>query len=210
MSAAPDDPPWAFISYASGDESHGLRVQAYLKSFGIEAFLSENSIDPGDDWRDTLIKKLKQCKFFVLILTTNYHARYFTDQEFGMAVAMDKTIFVLRLDDTRPYGFMPHYQFVDERMAHLDPRQSNMIRMIKAISGVVGVRLELKKYLQDLIDSGSYRATSSAIEKIIEYDNFTAEALDMMETALSENSEVYEAISSKAIVRILRSSGRTW
>ncbi|MDA8009223.1 MAG: toll/interleukin-1 receptor domain-containing protein [Alphaproteobacteria bacterium] len=112
-------------------------------------------MDPGYDWRDTLIKKLKECQFFVLVLTENYHARYFTDQEFGMAVAMDKTIFVIRLDDTRPYGFMPHYQFVDERKARTDPSQSNMIRMVKAISGVVGVRLELKKYLQDLINSGS-------------------------------------------------------
>ncbi|MDA8009222.1 MAG: hypothetical protein MPK75_05835 [Alphaproteobacteria bacterium] len=42
----------------------------------------------------------------------------------------------------------------------------------------------------------------------MEYDNFTGEELGMMETAFSENSEVSGAISSRAIVQILRSYGR--
>ena len=103
----------AFISCADKYMGFAEMAKDYLGICGIDAFIAKDDIRTGNDWRKNIIDEIKKREYFVLLLSSIYHEEEFTDQEFGMAVAHDKKIFIVMMDSTEPYGFMRHYRHIN-------------------------------------------------------------------------------------------------
>src|SRR5262249_47275885 len=80
-----------------------------LGSYGIAAFLAHEDIQPSEEWQDEISHRLHACEVFFPLLTDSFKSSDWTDQETGIAVALNKIIVPLKatLD---PYGFIARYQ----------------------------------------------------------------------------------------------------
>lgn len=102
-----------FISYAQTDIDLAKTLKKMLSEYNFDVFLAADDIHGGDKWEYVLRDKIKNCDVFLPLLSQNYHQGNLPDQEFGIAHGCGDKILPIRLDQTKPYGFMTSYQYVD-------------------------------------------------------------------------------------------------
>ncbi|MFN7829113.1 MAG: toll/interleukin-1 receptor domain-containing protein, partial [Acidobacteriota bacterium] len=60
-----------FISYASDDKEHAVRLEAFLNQNQIETFRDESDIRGGSNWDQKIDEELRACSRMVLLLSTH-------------------------------------------------------------------------------------------------------------------------------------------
>ena len=93
-----------FLSYSVKDKEKAGEIQRRLEAFGIEVFVSHDDIEAEEGWGEFVIKNITECECFVPLISENYHGASHTEQEFGMAIAMEKKTAVVTCDRTKPVG----------------------------------------------------------------------------------------------------------
>lgn len=69
--------PMLFCSYASDDEEHLTRLLAHLALLKRENKISEwhnRKILPGDDWNESIMRKLELARVFLLLVSADFMA----------------------------------------------------------------------------------------------------------------------------------------
>ena len=77
-----------FLSYASEDSEAAAHVADALKAAGIEVWFDKSELRGGDAWDASIRKRIKECRFFVPLISANTDARsegYFR-REWNLAV----------------------------------------------------------------------------------------------------------------------------
>ena len=105
-----DTKPKVFLSYSIKDKEKAGEIQRKLEVFDIDVFVSHDDIMVGENWYKTIINNIKERECFVPLISESYHGANYTEQEFGMAMAMDKKITPVTYDRTNPVGFGATYQ----------------------------------------------------------------------------------------------------
>jgi len=101
--------PAVFLSYASEDRPAAQALRDALLTFGLEVLYDESSLVGGDAWDQKIRRQIRQCDFFMALISRNTEARaegYFR-REWRLAVERtldmaDDHIFLLPvvIDDT--------------------------------------------------------------------------------------------------------------
>ena len=99
-----------FVSHAYNQVEIATDLKQKLQSDTFRVFLAHDDIDGGEEWMKMLYEKVQECDVFVVLLSDEYHKANYTDQETGIAYAMNKPMIPIAIDDTAPYGFMSKYQ----------------------------------------------------------------------------------------------------
>lgn len=103
-------PPRLFVSYCDTAKEIAGKLKLILEDcFGMQVLLAHEDIRPTAKWGGAILKELKTCDVFLPLLTRNFPESEWTDQETGMAVALNKTIIPLKIK-IAPYGFIGKYQ----------------------------------------------------------------------------------------------------
>lgn len=102
----------AFLSHSGRDVDRAINLKNELAKFDIDVFVASRGITGGKIWRKELVEAIKRCSFFIVLLSENYHKGRYTDQEFGIAEALDKMIIPVSINDTRPYGLIEQHQYI--------------------------------------------------------------------------------------------------
>jgi len=80
-----------------------------LQRYAISAFVAHDDIDTSDEWREEILRSLASMDVFVAILTPDFNASKWTDQEVGIAVGRD--VLMIPIDKgEKPYRFLAKYQ----------------------------------------------------------------------------------------------------
>jgi hypothetical protein len=80
------------LSYKSDDRAIAVKVHAHLRAAGLNAWIDQEQILPGQKWRDELLKQLRSCTACVPIITRAYlaseHCRLelFISRSFGRLI----------------------------------------------------------------------------------------------------------------------------
>lgn len=119
----------AFLSYSTRDKHLAGDLRELLSTAGIDLFLAHHSLAASAEWRQDIKKQIASREIFILLLTKHFHGSKWTDQEVGMAIALEKTILPLRCP-TFPYGFVTDYQAIHGRAANLGKSLCELIRGI--------------------------------------------------------------------------------
>lgn len=89
-----------FISYADEDKALSITLEDRLKSFGIIVHRDKTDLRFGNDWREKLFQKIKQCDKFILLWSI-YSARSTSvNEEIVEALKYNKLIIPCLLDET--------------------------------------------------------------------------------------------------------------
>lgn len=99
-----------FISYAHRDRKFAHQVKTELGKFGISCFLAHEDIKPSASWVQNIEDRLRSCDLFIALISDNSCASDWTDQEAGMAYALNKKVVPVMLGGIAPYGFVGRYQ----------------------------------------------------------------------------------------------------
>ena len=194
----------SFISYSHLDAKDAAKIANDLQGFDIDAFISHNSIPCGKRWRDIIVREIKERECFIPLISKNYHVACYTEQEFGMAMAMNKNIFPISLDKTIPGGFGEEYQ-----CKLLSPTNTEYVDLVKEIRDGLP---EGKKYLDWLVDklcnAQSYEEANRFAEKIDPYLEFTKTQISCMQEALEYNDQVSNAFTAKRVVHNILQKNR--
>lgn len=98
-----------FISHSSVDKVFVSELKTSLRSFGIEGFVAHEDIDPTAEWLITILAALDSCDALAALLTDDFIANNWCDQEVGHCIGMRKLVIPLARGPM-PYGFMGRYQ----------------------------------------------------------------------------------------------------
>ena len=98
-----------FISHSSDYKEIANSLKDQLRYHHISAFVAHQDINPTEEWENVIFLALKSCDALAAILTTTFHQSYWTDQEIGICIGMNKLILPLKLG-IDPYGFIGKYQ----------------------------------------------------------------------------------------------------
>lgn len=81
-----------FISYSVKDSQIAQNLYAVLGIAGIEAFLAEISLRPGERWKDQILENLRQSKWVLFLATPNSCCSDAVKHEIGAALVLNKNL----------------------------------------------------------------------------------------------------------------------
>lgn len=82
----------AFLSYSHQDRQLAGLIKGTLNYYGFDTFLAHEDLQPSVEWQEIILINLKECLVFLPLLTDSFIKSDWTDQETGIAIALDKII----------------------------------------------------------------------------------------------------------------------
>jgi len=89
-----------FISYADEDKALSISLEERLKSFGIIVHRDKSDLRFGNDWREKLFQKIKECNKFILLWSIHSAKSVAVLEEIVQAIHFKKQIIPCLLDET--------------------------------------------------------------------------------------------------------------
>lgn len=85
-------PPSVFLSYASEDRSAARSIRDALTEAGLEVWYDESELGGGDEWDQKIRRQIRECDFFMPIISAQTQARHegYFRREWRLAV--DRTL----------------------------------------------------------------------------------------------------------------------
>jgi hypothetical protein len=104
------DPPKVFLSYAREDEEQARRMFEDLRAAGVSPWFDKDSLLPGQRWKTAIKAAIRDCRFFIAILSSNsINKRGYVQKELKDALEVldeypSSAIFIIpvRLDNCVP------------------------------------------------------------------------------------------------------------
>jgi len=102
-----------FVSYSTHDLTNVAQLQQSLSGTGVEVFVAENSVIPGQPLSEKISSAIASCDLFVLIWSVNAKNSEWVSQEIGKAHSLNKQILPLVLTNglTLP-GFISELKYL--------------------------------------------------------------------------------------------------
>jgi len=94
--------PWAddtfrlFISHTSANKVLAGHLRDTLARWRVDGFVAHTAIDPTEQWVDVIEHALRTCDALVALMSEDFSASRWCDQEVGVAYALGKLIVPLR------------------------------------------------------------------------------------------------------------------
>jgi len=140
-----------FISHVHTEKVSAANLKFSLQKFGITCFVAHEDIDTSDEWRDEILRCLNSMDAMTVILSSDFNASKWTDQEVGFAVCRDVLIIPLN-KGAQPYGFIEKYQSYNAHGRNLGQVAQKIFETIAANRRTRDI---LADYLIKLISTGS-------------------------------------------------------
>ncbi len=103
-----------FLSYSTKDLETINMLKRVLGIEGVKIFLAEYSVAPGEKINEEIIKNLRECDLFIVLITKNSINSQYVQQEIGQAKAMNKKILpIITEPGVTPSGFISEIKYLD-------------------------------------------------------------------------------------------------
>jgi hypothetical protein len=180
-----------FLSYSSKDQNLANRLKQKLQNdFGFRVFMATKDIKPTQKWRNAIKQELKDCQVFLALLTVNFRNSEWTDQETGMAIALGKVIFPLRVKKIQPHGFLEGYQYLRLKTSALDKSCNDILETTKS-------RLKIRENVQwslisALNGSPDYLEANKRSERLPKYGPFDRKQVNGIFQGFLKNTQIHQ------------------
>jgi hypothetical protein len=103
-----------FISHSHLDKRLAGQIRKLVETKGFVAFLAHEDITPSEDWEEAIKMHLDSCTALIAVVTKDFNASPYTNQEVGFVLAAGKPIIPIAVGvsgENLP-GFLKHKQAV--------------------------------------------------------------------------------------------------
>jgi hypothetical protein len=94
-----------FVSHSSRVRTSGELLKAAFASYGIDAFIAHEDVEPAPEWADEIVLALRSMHALCAIVTPEFHASRWCEQEAGFALGRPVPVISVRLG-AEPSGFL--------------------------------------------------------------------------------------------------------
>jgi len=186
-----------FISYASSDKKIAHKIKEGLEGYGMDAFLAHDDIKPTEEWQKRILEELNYAQVFMPLMTEQFLASIWTDQETGFAIAKDCLIIPLKVTED-PHGFISRYQALKVK-ADLSKTCSEIMHTIAENSSLGS---EMRNLIIEMLgESWSYANAAKNAEILNGLSGYTPGQIKKIARYAMENSQVYDSFDAKDILR---------
>jgi hypothetical protein len=106
-----------FLSHVAAHKDTATALRDALALRGIHAFVAHEDIEPSREWQLEIELALRSMHGMVALITPDFHASKWTDQEMGWALGRGVVVLPLRLG-ADPYGFIQKTQALAGKIGH--------------------------------------------------------------------------------------------
>jgi hypothetical protein len=193
-----------FLSHVSHHKLFAAELKDDLLLRGISAFVAHEDIAPSLVWQNEIELALRSMNALAALLTPDFHASNWTDQEVGFALGKGVLVILVRLG-ANPYGFIGKVQGLS---GSLEQPMRIAYLLTNTLLNHDATHQEMRKALARAFASADSFANAIALSKIIATVNdFTKDEKAVIEQACQENDQVYNATG--VVSRVCLGIGRS-
>ena len=193
-----------FISHVHTEKLPAANLKDTLRNYGISCFVAHQDIETSDEWRDEILRCLNSMDAMAVILSGDFNASKWTDQEVGFAVCRDVLIIPLN-KGAQPYGFIEKYQ-------SYGTQGRNVGQVAKKIFDTIAINRRTRETLADFLirlistglqfDLSIFRLNQlSAIEGITKHHWEKLRNSIQSQPALGEAKELVAVLNSMLVAK---------
>jgi len=176
-----------FLSHLAKHKADVSKLKDELELFGIAAFVAHEAIQPSLEWQREIELALRSMHGLLALITPDFHASSWTDQEIGWALGRGVLVVPVRLG-ADPYGFAGKVQGISGSLDLPKALAKAVFETLLANSQTHGdVRRALSKAF---CESGSFNQSIQLRDYIPNIDDFTDEEKTAMRDACESNNQL--------------------
>ena len=99
----------AFVTHKARNKRKAGELKDALERYGVSCFVAHKDIEPTKEWIQEIENALFSMDVLVALMSEDFHASNWTDQEVGVAVGRHIPVIPIKIG-TDPYGFIGKYQ----------------------------------------------------------------------------------------------------
>ena len=179
-----------FISHPSVVKKGAHELKTLLTPFQIDAFVAHDDIEPGLEWQGEIETALQTMDAMLAIITPDFSASKWCDQEVGFALGSRKLVLPIS-NDVNPHGFLG-------KVHALKVTGLNMEQVAAKVSGIIVKHPQSSSAMSEaivkgIVNSSSWDKTRRLMKLLELLSVITFDQADRLQKAASENKHVREA-----------------
>jgi hypothetical protein len=195
----PGDLPWQpgtfrlFISHTSEHAALGGELREILATWRMDGFVAHETIEPTHEWEREIEAALGSCHAMTALITHDFIASRWCDQEVGYCLARKIPIVPVKLD-TNPHGFIAKYQAATAAWPGTAPWIADAIfRALARHSAIRGLMAGPVVYRYAASRSIDGARANFDLLRGLSVDVWTRELVATAERATAQNSQIASA-----------------
>jgi hypothetical protein len=190
-----------FISHVTSFKQRATALRQELTRFHISGFVAHETIDPGKLWQREIEAALGSMHGLVALITPDFHASNWTDQEIGWALGAGMYVLPVRRG-ADPYGFLGQIQGI-QGMGKSVPQVASEVFLTLLREPLTKPAL-VEALVAAFEQSPSYASARENMRLLEQVSSISEQFLRRIETAAATNDQVSESFGIKDRIEALR------
>jgi len=189
-----------FFCHVSKHKVAVAKLKDELALRGVAAFVAHEDIEPSLEWQREIELALRSMQALAALITPDFHASAWTDQEVGWAFGRGLVVVPVRLE-ADPYGFAGKVQGISGNLVKPEPLAIAIVNGLLTNPQTHG---EMRRALVSAFAGATSFAMAIALRKlVVEITDFTDEEKVTLQNACTENDQVDGAFGvAEAIYKV--------
>ena len=180
-----------FLNHVSAHKVSIGKLGTALSVYGVSPFVAHVDIEPSLEWRDEIEIALRSMDALAALVTPEFHASPWTDQEVGWAFGRGVLTLPVMLGAT-PYGFLGKFQGVPG--GDLQRPEDLSALIVKALLGNRQTHAEMRRALVAAFAAVfTYKQAKLVSEILVQLTDFTDEEKSAIWKAYDDNSQIKDS-----------------
>jgi hypothetical protein len=179
-----------FLSHVAAHKLAVSKIKDELGLRGVAAFVAHEDIEPSLEWQREIEIALRSMHALAALITLDFHASFWTDQEVGWALGRGQLVVPVRLG-ADPYGLAGKFQGLSGTLAEPKALAEAIVDTLTAHPQTRG---EMRRALVSAFtDASSFSMAIALSKRVIQIRDLTEDEKESLRTACTENSQVARA-----------------
>ena len=176
-----------FLSHLARYKADVSKLKEELELFGIAAFVAHEAIQPSLEWQGEIQLALRSMHGLLALITPDFHASLWTDQEIGWAFGRGVLVVPVRLG-VDPYGFAGKIQGIS---GSLDQPKALAKAVFETLLSNPQTHGEVRRaFARAFCESGSFNQSIQLRDYIPNIADFTDDEKTAMSHACESNDQL--------------------
>lgn len=190
----------AFFSHVSSIKPAAAALAESLGESYVAAFVAHEDIEPTKDWENEIRLALNTCEVLIPLLSPDFHASNWTDQEIGVAIGRGIPVIPIRLG-VDPYGFIGRFQAFDGRSLKPEEIATRLVEILARHPRTCDRMAEF--LVLSLEQSWSFGQAKERVGRLGLIQRWDEELIGRVQAALESNDQISNAFGVPAKVKQL-------
>jgi hypothetical protein len=179
-----------FVSHVSQHKEAMSALREELALRGVEAFVAHEVIEPTLEWQQEIELALRSMQALAALITDDFHASSWTDQEVGWALGQGTHVLPIRVGPN-PYGFTAKVQAIPGKLEWPSVLAIAVVSALLRNKQTHGVMR--RSLVASFRDANSHVMAQALRKIIVKVTTFTDEEKAILRNACTENKNIADA-----------------